>query len=113
MRGVAYTLGGTPRPLYSQKATANNCFLLFHVKHLPISYSMMPPGHQALCPRFARNHSGQRQRTTIAVTVVPAEVHIRAAVCSIIQPRRLLAINHVVEEILLNNNLPVNIAVGR
>ena len=87
MRGAAYTLGGAPRPLYSQKATANNCFLLFHVKHLPISYNMMPPGHQALCPRFARNHSGQRQRTTIAVTVVPTEVHIRAAVCGIIQPR--------------------------
>ena len=104
MRGAAYTLGGAPRPLYSQKATANNCFLLFHVKHLPISYSMMPPSHQALCPRFTRNHSGQR---------LPTEVHIRAAVCSIIQPRRVLAINHVVEEILLNNNLPVNIAVGR
>ena len=87
MRGAAYTLGGTPRPLYTQKETANNSIFLFHVKHFPISYSMMKPGRQTLRPRFARNHSGQRQRTTIAVTVVPAEVHIRAAVCGIIQPR--------------------------
>ena len=26
MRGAAYTLGGTPHPLYPQKATANNYF---------------------------------------------------------------------------------------
>ena len=73
----------------------------------------MLSNRQGLRPRFARNHSGQRQRTTVAITVVPAEVHIRAAVCGVIQPRRVLAINHVVEEILLHNNLPVNIAVGR
>ena len=58
-------------------------------------------------PGLACLNTGQLQRTAIIHTVEAAEVHVRAAVGAVVDGAGVLAIDRVVEAVLVHHDLAV------